>query len=50
MEHDQNTETLLHHVDLSRCLDETVTLCEDRREIGIYVTGYVAKKIERMLC
>ena len=46
VEHDQNIETLLHHVDLSRCLDEMVILSEDSREIGIYITGYVAKKLK----
>ena len=29
-------ETLLHHVDLSHCSDEMVTLSEDSRETGIY--------------
>ena len=33
----QNIETLLHHVDLSRCSDEMVTLSEDRRNVGIYI-------------
>ena len=32
MEHDENIETLLHHVDLSRCSDEMVTLSEDSRK------------------
>ena len=45
VEHDENIETLLHHVDLSRCSDEMVTLSEDSREVGIYIAGYVAKKI-----
>ena len=36
VEHDENIETLLHHVDLSRCSDEMVTLSEDSRETGIY--------------
>ena len=44
VEHDENIETLLHHVDLSRCSDEMVTLSEDCREVGIYIAGYVAKK------
>ena len=46
MEHDENIETLLHHVDLSRCSDEMVTLSEDSREVGIYIAGYVAKKLK----
>ena len=33
VEHDENIETLLHHVDLSRCSDEMVTLSEDSREV-----------------
>ena len=37
VEHYQNIETLLHHVDLSRCSDEMVTLSEDRRNVGIYI-------------
>ena len=36
VEHDENMETLLHHVDLSHCSDEMVTLSEDSRETGIY--------------
>ena len=39
-EHDQNIETLLHHVDLSRCLDGMVILSEDSREIGIYIAEF----------
>ena len=39
VEHDENIETLLHHVDLSRCSDEMVTLSEDSREVGIYIAG-----------
>ena len=46
MEHDQNIETLLHHVDLSRCSDEMVTLSEDSRELEIYIAGYAAKKLK----
>ena len=46
VEHDENIETLLHHVDLSRCSDEMVTLSEDSREVGIYIAGYVAKKLK----
>ena len=46
MEHDENIETLLHHVDLSRCSDEMVTLSEDSREVEIYIAGYVAKKLK----
>ena len=45
VEHDENIETLLHHVDLSCCSDEMVTLSEDSREVGIYIAGYVAKKL-----
>ena len=45
VEHDENIETLLHHVDLSRCSDEMVTLSEDSREVGIYIAGYVANKM-----
>ena len=41
--HDENTETLLHHVDLSCCSDEIVTLSEDSRAVGIYIAVYVAK-------
>ena len=44
VEHDENIKTLLPHVDLSHCSDEMVTLSEDSREVGIYITGYVAKK------
>ena len=44
VEHDENIETLLHHVDLSRCSDEMVTLFEDSREVGIYIARYVAKE------
>ena len=39
----------LHHVDLSRCSDEMVTLFEDSREVVTYIAGYVAKKTERTL-
>ena len=46
VEHDQNIRTLLHHVDLSRCSDEMVTLSEDSRDIAIYIAGYVAKKLK----
>ena len=46
VEHDENIETLLHHVDFSRWLDEMVTLSEDSREVGIYIAGYVAKKLK----
>ena len=44
VEYDENIETLLHHLDLSRCSDEMVTLSEDSREVAIYIAGYVAKK------
>ena len=47
VEHDEKIETLLHHVDLSRCSDEMVTLSEDSREVGIYIAGYVAKKLKQ---
>ena len=46
VEHDENIETLLHHVDLSRCSDEMVTLSEDSRELEIYIAGYAAKKLK----
>ena len=46
VERDENMETLLHHVDLSRCPDEMVTRSEDIREVGIYTAGYVAKKLK----
>ena len=39
VEHDENIETLLHHVDLSCCSDEMVTLSEDSREVGIYIAS-----------
>ena len=45
-EHDENIETLLHLADLSRCSDEMVTLSEDSRQVGIYIAGYVAKKLK----
>ena len=45
VEHDENTRTLLHHIDLSRCSDELITLCEDSREVGIYIAGYAANKM-----
>ena len=43
VQHDENTETLLHHVDLSCCSDKIVTLSEDTRAVGIYIAGYIAK-------
>ena len=46
VEHDENIKTLLPHVDLSHCSDEMVTLSEDSREVGIYITGYVPKKMK----
>ena len=46
VEHDENIETLLHHVDLSRCPDEMVTLSEDSREVAIYIAGYAAEKLK----
>ena len=46
MEHDQNIETLLHHVDLSRRSDKKVTLSEDSRKEAIYIAGFVAKKLK----
>ena len=46
VEHDVNMETLLHHVDLSRCSDEMVILSEDSREVAIHMAGYVAKKLK----
>ena len=44
VEHDENIDTLLHHVDLSRCSDEIVTLSEESREVEIYIADYAAKK------
>ena len=35
VEDDENIETLLYHVDLSRCSDEMVTLSDDSREVRI---------------
>ena len=46
VQHDENTETLLHHVDLSCCSDEIVTLSQDSRAVGIYIAGYVVKDID----
>ena len=46
VEHDENIETLLHHVDLSRCSDEMVTFSEESREVAIYIARYVAKKLK----
>ena len=46
MEHDENIETLLHHVDLSRCSDEMVTLSEDSRKQQFIWQGYVATKLK----
>ena len=46
VEHDENIETLLHHVDLSRRSDEMVTLSEDSGTVGIYIAVYVAKKLK----
>ena len=43
VEHDENVETLLHHIDLSCRSDKMVTLSEDSRQVGIYIAGYVAK-------
>ena len=43
VEQDENIDTLLHHVGLSRCSDEMVTLSKDSREVGIYIADYVAK-------
>ena len=49
MEHDENIETLLHHVDLSRCSEEIVTLSEESREVAIYIAGYIAKNWKNAL-
>ena len=46
VERNENIETLLHDVDLSRCSDELVTLSEVSREVGIYIAGYVVKKLK----
>ena len=45
VEHDENIETLLHHIDLSPCSDEMVTHSEESREVGIYIAGCVAKNL-----
>ena len=49
VEHDENIETLLHHVDLSRCSEEIVTLSEESREVAIYIAGYIAKNWKNAL-
>ena len=49
VEQDQNIDTLLHHVGLSRCSDEMVTLSKDSREVGIYIADYVAKNWKNAL-
>ena len=46
VKHDENIETLLHHVDLSRGSDEMVARSESSREVAIYIAGYVAKKLK----
>ena len=46
VEHDENIEALLHHADLSRCSDEIFTFSEDSKEEGIYIAGYVVKKLK----
>ena len=46
MEHDKNIEALLHHVDLSPCSNEMVTLSDDNREVGVSIADYVAKKLK----
>ena len=46
VEHDENIETLLHHVDLSRCSDEMVTLSEYSREVATYIACHVAKTLK----
>ena len=46
VEDDENIEILLHHVDLSHCSDEMVTFSEDSGEVGIYIAGYLAKKLK----
>ena len=44
VEHDENINTLLNHVDLSPCSDKMATLSEDSREAETYKAGYVAKR------
>ena len=46
VEHDENIESLLHHVDISCYSDEMVTLSEDSREVAIYIAGYELKKLK----
>ena len=46
VEHDEKIETLFHHVEISRCSDETVTFSEDSRAVAIYIDCYVAKKLK----
>ena len=46
VEHGENIETVLYHVDHSCCSDRLVTLSEDIREVAIYIAGYVAKKLK----
>ena len=47
VEHDENIEALLHHADLSCSSEEMVSLSEDSREVGIYIAGYIAKKLKK---
>ena len=49
MEHYENIEALLHHVDVSRCPDEMVTLSEDSRSEANYIRGNVAKNWKNAL-
>ena len=46
VKHDENIETLFHHVYLSRCSEEMVTLSEDSRAIAIYIADYVANNLK----
>ena len=46
VEHGENIETLLHHVDISRCSDKMGTLSEDSGAVGNYIAACVAKKLK----
>ena len=39
VKYDENIESL-HHVGLSHCSDEMVTLSEDSREVAFYIARY----------
>ena len=46
VEHNEKIETLFHHVEISRCSDETVTFSEDSRAVAIYIDCYIVKKLK----